>query len=121
MTFSEFAQILKPIISGGDPIPEFVRSLFLCMVTDQKTIDAINEIGHSTAIYYFSGDHGIRKIAVKIRKTYEPELFVSFINGVGEQALQDICDAFNQYVPGITPFNAAETCKDLFVEIINKK
>lgn len=119
MQFSEFAQVLKPIISGGVPIPAFVRSLFLSVAKTQKNINAINNISDTTAQYYYSGDHKIHKIAVQIRKEYEPELFVDFFKDVGEQAIQDICDDLRKYAPEINPFNAAETCKDIFAEIIN--
>lgn len=121
MEFCDFATKLKDIISKGSRDPDFVRELFLNVVKNQEDIDYINEhISDTTARYYLRGEHSIERVARRIQKHYEPELFAAYINGVGEQAQQDICHAFEPFIPDINMFNVAEKCRDAFVEIITE-
>ena len=77
MEFTEFAQLLHPIIGGASSTHAFVKTLFDAIVTDDGR-SVLEEVKEDTYKAYFNGNTGISRIAKKISPYIEPEEFVEF-------------------------------------------
>lgn len=121
MKFDEFARRLKNIISGSDSGNggEFAKELLENILDiDDGKFDLDDDIAPSAYRAYFRGDRGLARLAPKIRKYVEPELFVAYINGLGPDVQHDIFKEFATDCPGMTDQNIPEKMAELFKRII---
>lgn len=121
MLFAEFARRLKDIISGlnSGKGGDFAKELFKNILDiDDNEFDLDNDISPSAYRAYFRGDRDLTRLAPKIRKYVEPELFVAYINGLGEDVQHDIFKEFAADCPGMTEWNIPEKIAELFKKII---
>jgi len=117
MEFSDFVQLLHPIIGAGSNTHAFTKSILEAIVTDEG-VTALD--GRSTDTYkaYFNGNTKITKLAQSITAYIEPEEFIGYITQFSDAAVQSLCDNFQPYLPDITPHNAGEKLAELFASII---
>lgn len=121
MKFAEFARRLKNIISGLDSGNggDFAKELFKNILDiDDGKFDLDYDISLSAYRVYFRGDRGLARLAPRIRKYVEPELFVSYIEDLGPDAQRDIFKEFAADCPGMTDRNIPEKMAELFKKII---
>lgn len=117
MEFSEFAEILKPIIGGSYSTHRFTKTLFETLLTDEGLFQ-IEGISENTYKAYFNGNTKITKIAQKIFPYIEPEQMVDYLNSFSDAIAQDLMDSFAPYIENITPMNVAEEVTYFLVDII---
>lgn len=119
--FSDFARRLKNIVSGVETGKggDFAKELFQNILQiDDEEIDLDEVNSPSTYRAYFRGDRDITRFAQKIRKYVEPELFYSYIDGMGDDIQHDIFKEFAADCPGMTEQNVPEKMAELFKQII---
>ena len=117
MEFTEFAQLLHPIIGGASSTHAFVKTLFDAIVTDDGR-SVLEEVKEDTYKAYFNGNTGISRIAKKISPYIEPEEFVEFCDQFQDATTDSLCDSFRPHLPEINSHNAGELLASLFQEII---
>ena len=117
MEFSEFANLLHPLIGGKSSTHAFAKSIFEAIVTDEGTA-ALDEREPETYKAYFNGNTKITKLAKDITAYIEPEEFIGYIEQFSDAAVQNLCVAFRQFLPDINLHNAGEELANLFVVII---
>lgn len=117
MKFSEFAQMLFPIIGAGNSTSAFTRTLFDTIVEDngQGTVESLKD---PTFKAYYNGNNDISKIARKITAYIEPMEFEEYINSFPDSTVQLLCDSFEPYLSGINLYNASTKIAELFTSII---
>ena len=118
MEFTEFANLLKPIIGGSYNTKRFTRILFESMMTEDGAL-LIEDISDETFKAYFNGNTAITKIAQRVLANLEDENFVEYLNGFGDATAQILCDTFAPYIEGINQLSASRKITDLFVEILH--
>lgn len=119
MKFSDFANILYSILADGKKTDEFTQELFLNIVDYPADVD--NKVENRTLPAfksYFNGTRSIDGIAKDINKYIEPEVFVSYINGLPAGTISTLCNALVAYIPDINLYNTAEVCADMFKQIL---
>lgn len=119
MKFSDFANILYSVLADGTKTDKFTQDLFLNIV--DYPADEDNKVENRTLPAfksYFNGTRSIDGIAKDINKYIEPEIFVSYINGLPAGTISNLCDALVAYRPDINLYNTAEVCADMFKQIL---
>lgn len=117
MEFTEFVNILKPIIGGADTTHSFVRTLFDVVATEEGR-PLLNDVKESTYKNYFNGLIKITKMAQRISPYLEPEEFVAYLNVFSDATAQQIVDAFTPFIGGLNPSNMSEKVAYFFCDII---
>lgn len=117
MDFSDFVQLLHPIIGAGNSTHSFTKSILEAIVTDEG-VAALDERSTDTYKAYFNGNTKITKLAQSITAYIEPEEFIGYIEQFSDAAVQSLCDSVQPYLPDITPHNAGEKLAELFTSII---
>lgn len=117
MTFSNFANLLKPIIGGSDNTSEFARKLFMAMIgVENSTI--IEDKSDDIFKNYYNGRTSINSIAKTISPYADPENFVAYLDTFGDSVSQKLCEAFSANINDINLQNANEKIAYYFDEII---
>ena len=119
MRFTEFVNLLHPIIGAGNSTHAFAKTLFDSIVTEEGQ-DVLDELSESTYKAYFNGNTEITKLAKKISAYIEPEEFVDYIGQFSDAAVQSLCDSFQEYLANINLHNAGEKLAGLFSLIIKE-
>jgi hypothetical protein len=119
MRFTEFVNLLHPIIGAGNSTHAFAKTLFDSIVTEEGQ-DVLDELSESTYKAYFNGNTEITKLAKKISAYIEPEEFVDYIGQFSDAAVQSLCDSFQEYLADINLHNAGEKLAGLFSLIIKE-
>lgn len=117
MNFSEFVQILFPIIGAGNNTSTFTKTIFESIV-EEKDQEIIHALTDSTFKAYYNGKNGITKIARKITACLEPIEFEEYLNSFPDPTIQLLCEAFKTYISEITLHNASFEIAELFTSII---
>lgn len=119
MFFSDFVQILHPIIGGASNQAAFVRTLFETIVTEegQSTLDEQSEITYRS---YFNGNTGISKIAKKVLPYIEPAYFVEYIEQFSDETTVSLCDSFSEHLPEINKLNVGTQLANMFSTILKE-
>lgn len=118
MEFTEFANLLKPVIGGSYNTKRFTRTLFESMMTEEGSL-LIEDISDETFKSYFNGKTKITKIAQRVLANLEDENFVEYIDGFGDATTQVLITAFNPYISDLDQMNASRKITDLFLEILH--
>lgn len=121
MTFEKFANLLFPIIGGGLTTGKFALELFCEIIEYPEELEDDNPLSEqlvSTFKSYFNGTRKIRSLAKKVNQYIETTKFETYIDSFEEGALFNICSSFQDYCPGITPFNVAKKMAELFQSIL---
>ena len=71
MEFTEFAEILKPIIGGSYSTHVFTRTLFVTIITEDGLLQ-IEDISENTFKAYYNGKTQVTKIAQRVLPHIEP-------------------------------------------------
>lgn len=119
MRFTEFVNLLHPIVGAGNSTHAFAKALFDSIVTEEGQ-DVLDELSESTYKAYFNGNTEITKLAKKISAYIEPEEFVDYIGQFSDAAVQSLCDSFQEYLADINLHNAGEKLAGLFSLIIKE-
>jgi len=119
MRFTEFANLLHPVIGAGNSTHAFAKTLFDSIVTEEGQ-DVLDELSESTYKAYFNGNTEITKLAQKISAYIEPEEFIGYVGQFSDAAVQSLCDSFQGYLPDINLHNAGEELAGLFAAIIKE-
>lgn len=119
MRFTEFVNLLHPVIGAGNSTHAFAKTLFDSIVTEEGQ-DVLDELSESTYKAYFNGNTEITKLAQKISAYIEPEEFIGYIVQFSDAAVQSLCDSFQEYLPDINLHNAGEKLAGLFSLIIKE-
>lgn len=119
MMFKDFAQLLFPIIGAGNSTHAFTRSIFEAMVAEagQEILDGYS---NETFKAYYNGNTEITRLAKKIFPYIEPFEFSEYIKEFSDSAVQNLCNSFKKYIPGINPYNAADELSAQFSLIIKE-
>ena len=117
MEFTEFAEILKPIIGGSYSTHVFTRTLFETIITEDGLLQ-IEDISENTFKAYYNGKTQVTKIAQRVLPHIEPEQFISYLDDFPEATTQRLCDAFQPYIDDIDLYNASQKIAYLFEEIL---
>ena len=119
MRFTEFVNLMHPVIGAGNSTHAFAKALFDSIVTEEGQ-DVLDELSESTYKAYFNGNTEITKLAKKISAYIEPEEFVDYIGQFSDPAVQSLCDSFQEYLADINLHNAGEKLAGLFSLIIKE-
>lgn len=119
MNFSEFVQILFPIIGAGNNTSTFTKTIFESIL-EEKDQEIIHALRDSTFKSYYNGKNGIKVTAKKITACLEPIEFEEYLNSFPDPTIQLLCEAFKTYISEITLHNASSKIAELFTSIIVK-
>lgn len=119
MDFSNFVQLLHPIIGAGSSTHAFTKSILEAIVTDEG-MAALDERSTDTYKAYFNGNTKITKLAQSITAYIEPEEFIGYIEQFSDAAVQSLCDSFQPYLSDIGLHNAGEKLAGLFASTIKE-
>ena len=117
MEFTEFANLLRPIIGGSYNTKRFTRTLFESMMTEDGSLQ-IEDISDETFKSYYNGKTAITKISQRVLANLEDESFVEYLDGFGDATIQELVTAFEPYIDDINPMNASRKITDLFLEVL---
>ena len=117
MTFSEFVNLLFPIIGAGSSTHAFTRSMFDAILDDSGH-GILDEYSEETYKAYYNASTGISRIAKKICAYMEPEKFVSFIDEFPDATRDSLCEIFKETIPGCDSYSISRELADLFADII---
>lgn len=117
MLFSEFVQLLHPIIGGSSSTHAFARTIFDAVVNEDG-LTILNEYSESSFKAYYNGTTKITKIAKAISPYIDQTEFASYFEGFSDEAMLSVCGSFEPYIPGINAMNAGEELAALFAGII---
>lgn len=121
MTFQEFANMLFPIIGGGNTTGEFVRTLLVQITEIPIDIEEGNPLEEqlgSSFKHYFNGTRQIKELAKTINPYIEVEKFVSYISSFEDGAVDNIVEEFKNDLPGVTSYTVAQQIAELFKRIL---
>lgn len=119
MEFTEFAQILKPIIGGSYSTAVFTKTLFEAILSEENT-SLIEDYKPETFKSYYNGKTKIVKIAKRILPYIDSEEFVSYLDEFPDAVAEKYCNAFNPYIDNINLHNASQKISNLFDEILTE-
>lgn len=117
MEFSEFANLLFPMVGTGDSTSAFTKTLFESISTEEGYA-VLADCKPNTYKAYFNGHTKITKLSQRISVFLEPEIFPEYFSDFSDATMQSICDSFQPYVPDIGLHNAGEKLAELFASII---
>ena len=117
MEFTEFANLLKPIIGGSYNTKRFTRTLFESMMTENGSL-LIEDISDETFKSYYNGRTAITKIAQRVLANLEDENFVEYLDSFGDATTQVLITTFNPHINDLDQMNASRKITDLFLEIL---
>jgi hypothetical protein len=117
MEFTEFVNLLKPIIGGAENTHSFVKTLFDVVVTEEGK-PLLEDVKAPTYKAYFNGKTKITKIAQRISPYLEPEEFVIYLDAFSDATAQQIIDTFGPFIDGLTASNMSEKMAYFFCDII---
>lgn len=117
MTFSEFVNMLFPIIGAGSSTHAFTKSMFDAILDDSGQ-NILDEYSEETYKAYYNGNTGISRIAKKVCAYMEPENFVSYIDGFPDATRDSLCEVYKESISGCDSYNISQALADLFAEII---
>lgn len=119
MTFSEFAKRLYTVIGAGSRTSSFARTLLdTIVVYEDEALNPIQELKAPTFKAYYNGTNNITKTAKKINANIETSAFEEYIDTFPDNAVQALCDLFEEDIPDITLHNANQKLAELFASII---
>lgn len=117
MIFSEFVNMLFPIIGAGSSTHAFTRSMFDTII-DESGQSILDEYSEETYKAYYNGSTGISGIAKKVCAYMEPENFVSYIDEFPDATRDSLCEVFKASICDCDSYNISQALADLFAEII---
>ena len=117
MEFTEFVNLLKPIIGGAENTHSFVKTLFDVVVTEEGK-PFLEDVKAPTYKAYFNGKTKITKMAQRISPYLEPEEFVIYLDAFSDATAQQIIDTFSPYIDGLNASNMPEKMAYFFCDII---
>lgn len=117
MEFTEFIQLLKPIIGGSYNTIFFTRTIFEAIVTADGELQ-IRDISNNTFKAYYNGKTKITTIAKRILPYIDPEQFVSYLDNFPDATIQRLCSTFQPYIKDMDWNNASEKIAYFFEDIL---
>lgn len=117
MEFTEFVNMLKPIIGGAENTHSFVKTLLDVVVTEEGK-PFLEDVKEPTYKAYFNGKTKITKMAQRISPYLEPEEFVAYLDAFSDATAQQIIDTFSPFIDGLTASNVSEKMAYFFCDII---
>ena len=117
MEFTEFAEILKPIIGGSYSTHVFTKTLFELIITEEGLLQ-IEDISENTFKAYYNGNTKITNIAKRVLPHIERKQFISYLDNFQKATKQRLCDAFQTHIEDINLYNASKKIAYLFEEIL---
>lgn len=117
MEFTEFVNLLKPIIGGAENTHSFVKTLFDVVVTEEGK-PFLEDVKAPTYKAYFNGKTKITKMAQRISPYLEPEEFATYLDAFSDATAQQIIDTFTPFIDGLTASNMPEKMAYFFCDLI---
>ncbi len=117
MLFSEFAQLLRPVLGGAMGEGDFAMTLFSNIVTGDGD-RVVEEVANSTYRAYFNGTLKITKMAQKIGPYLETENFASYLAACSDETIESLHNSFKPHIPDIDSFDECKLIAELFRDII---
>lgn len=117
MKFSEFAQLLHPILDGEASQPVFARTI-IETITREDGKEFLNGYSPETFKAYYNGNTAVTNLAKKISKFIEPALFEEYLEPLSDQSVQKLCDIFKDDIDGINQHNALEKISAFYADIL---
>lgn len=117
MEFTEFVNILKPIIGGAENTHSFVKTLLDVVVTEEGK-PFLEDAKEPTYKAYFNGKTKITKMAQRISPYLEPEEFATYLDAFSDATAQQIIDTFTPFIDGLTASNMPEKMAYFFCDLI---
>lgn len=117
MEFTEFANLLKPIIGGAENTHSFVKTLLDVVVTEEGK-PFLEDVKASTYKAYFNGKTKITKMAQRISPYLEPEEFATYLDAFSDATAQQLIDTFTPFIDGLTVSNMPEKMAYFFCDLI---
>ena len=107
MTFSEFVNMLFPIIGAGSSTHAFTRSMF-DTILDESGQSILDEYSEETYKAYYNGSTGISRIAKKVCAYMEPENFSSYIDEFPDATRDSLCEVFKASISDCDSYNISQ-------------
>lgn len=117
MFFKDFIQRLASVLRGESNTAVFTRTIFEAIIPEDR-YDSLDEYSDSSFKAYYNGNAGIGRISRKINSFADPVIFAPFIDDQEDAAIEKLCNAFEDSIPGIDTRNASELIAALFSDII---
>ena len=117
MNFSEFFNLIHPIIGGGHSTSSSARSLFDAILGESGE-GIISGYKESSFKAYANGTTSITQIAKAVSPHVDAMEFEDYINNFGDSATIRLSETFKPHIPDITSMNVGEKLAELFVSII---
>lgn len=117
MIFKDFIQRLASVLRGESNTAVFTRTIFEAIIPEDR-YDSLDEYSGSSFKAYYNGNAGIGRISRKINSFADPVMFTAFIDDQEDAAIEKLCNAFEDTIPGINTQNASELIASLFSDII---
>lgn len=117
MIFKDFIQRLASVLRGESNTAVFTRTIFEAIIPEDR-YDSLDEYSDSSFKAYYNGNAGIGRISRKINSFADPMIFAAFIDDQEDAAIEKLCNAFEDSIPGIDTRNASELIAALFSDII---
>lgn len=119
MKFHDFVQKLSPAIRADASTSTFTKTIFDAIITDENA-EVLDSYKITTFKSFYNGKSPINRIALKINRYVEPELFSQFIMQYPDSVVDIICQQFSDVLPDINPHNAGDLLADLFSKILTE-
>lgn len=117
MIFKDFIQRLASVLRGESNTAVFTRTIFEAIIPEDR-YDSLDEYSDSSFKAYYNGNAGIGRISRKINSFADPMIFAAYIDDQEDAAIEKLCNAFEDSIPGIDTRNANELVAALFSDII---
>lgn len=117
MSFSAFANILRPIIGGGGNTKVFARTL-LDAITNDEGKGVLDSVTEGTYKGYYNGYVKLSDMASRLSPYLDEEEFVSFLNGYSDDVAIRLVQAFTPHIEKINKLNYATVLAAYFKEIL---
>ncbi|GHV10305.1 hypothetical protein FACS1894217_15730 [Clostridia bacterium] len=119
MTFSEFAQMLYPFCGDGKLPSDFVVALIGSIIEDTEDDRPLLDFKPDYLKRIYNGKRTIsQQNATFVVSHLDKNAFVDFICNRPDAAIEGLCVALSAHGISVTKHEAANTCADLFAEIL---
>lgn len=117
ISFSQFAQLLYPIMSGDNRAEDFCLELFE-NITKNSVHKYLRNLSEETWKAYYKETRKINLLAKKVFPKTDVTKFGAFVSSLDESVQHCLAEKLKTYVPETNDETVCSDCADLFLEII---
>lgn len=122
MTFSEFAQLLYPILADGRSVENFTRDLLFGIVNipteDGVDKNPISDLTGPAFKAYFRGTNRLSRLAPQINGYIDRVQFEGFFEDASDDAIEQLCKLMKQYCGDVDQWTVKEKIALLFQDVL---